>query len=217
MVAGILTDFRGTDTLIEITVFGVATLGVLTMLARPRPTTVMPIFRRRATQGERAALKAALEEDAERPDSLVYRSQFVDSITRLAAALVMPIALLIALAHILYGGVSPGDGFTAGVISGLAIALWYVVFGYEEARRRLGWLRPAPLVGVGLVIAIGNAMLPLAFGREFLALTQVTGISFANFKFASSLVFELGIFLTVLGGVSAILEAINHPKEVESL
>ncbi len=129
----------------------------------------------------------------------------------------LPIALLIALAHIPYAGVSPGDGFTAGVIGGLGIALWYVVFGYEEARQRLRWLHPAPLIGTGLVIAMVNAMLPLAFGREFLALTQVTGVSFANIKLASSLVYEIGISLTVLGGVSTILEAINHPKEVESL
>jgi len=42
------------------------------------------------------------------------------------ATLVLPFAILISLSHVLYGGSGPGDGFTAGVVSGLAVALWYL-------------------------------------------------------------------------------------------
>ena len=35
VVGAIVTDFRGMDTIIEITVFSVAALGVLTLLAKP--------------------------------------------------------------------------------------------------------------------------------------------------------------------------------------
>ena len=38
--------------------------------------------------------------------------------------------------HPLYAGDAPGDGFTAGVIGGISIALWYQVFGYDRARLR---------------------------------------------------------------------------------
>lgn len=221
VVGGIITDFRGTDTLLEITVFSVAALGVLSMLARPLSGKVIALpfrwFRRRSEPETAVVEKPALEEDAERPEPPVYRSQLRDPVTQLTAYFILPLALLIAVAHILYAGVNPGDGFTAGVISGLGVALWFVVFGYEQTKRRLRWLHPAPMIGIGLAIALGNAAMPLFFARNFLAFTVLSQWSVADIKIASSLVFEIGIFLAVLGGISAIMEAISHPKEVEPL
>lgn len=215
VVAGIITDFRGTDTLLEITVFGMAALGILTLLARPKPGRTIVLFKRNLETEEPDRVKDAIQEDAERPESLVYRSRFNDPITRVTAIPMLPTTMIIALAHILYAGAAPGDGFTAGVISGLGITLWFVVFGYEEVKQRLRWLRPTIFIGVGLLIAFTNALLPLVFGREFAAFTAVAGFDLANIKLASSLIFEIGICLTVFGGISAILEAISHPREVE--
>ncbi len=215
VVAGIITDFRGMDTLIEITVFGMAGLGVLTLLARPSAGRVMRLRRRDDAPPVIEMNESTPEED--RPESLVSGSMFSNAITRLAAALVLPVAILIALSHLLFAGSAPGDGFTAGVITGLAIALWFIVYGYTETKHRLRWLAPAPLIGIGLAIAFINALLPLAFGRDFMAFTVVNGLSIANIKFASSLLFEIGIALTVIGGIGAIMEAISHPQEVEPL
>lgn len=218
VVASIITDFRGTDTLIEITVFGMASLGVLTLLARPKPgRTIQWGQRKPASSAAEPEPKDALQEDAERPETRVYASRFRDPVVQFAAVLIMPVSLLIALAHLLYAGAAPGDGFTAGVIGGLAVALWYVAFGYEVTKQRLRWLHPSLLIGAGLLVAYLNALAPLLFGRDFLALTVVPGFSFADIKLASSLLFEIGISLTVFGGISAIMEAITHPKEVEAL
>lgn len=216
VVAGIITDFRGTDTLIEITVFGMAALGVLTLLARPRPGRTMSLFGRSEPRPAGDEPKDAILEDAERPESRVYRSHLNDPITKFAAKVVLPVAILIAVSHLLFAGSAPGDGFTAGVICGLAVALWYVVFGYEETKRRLPWLHPPLFIGAGLLIAFLNALAPLLFGQDFLAFTEISGFSFAGVKLASPLIFEIGICLTVFGGISAILEAISHPREVES-
>lgn len=215
VVAAIVTDFRGTDTLIEITVFSMASLGVLTMLARPAPGRVTRIWR--GGWWRQAEPLDAIQEDALRPEHIVYKSHFLDPVTQLAAVIVLPFAFLIALAHILYGGVAPGDGFTAGVIGGLAIALWFVVFGYEEARRRLRFLQPGALIGGGLILGIGNAALPVLFGEPFLHFSALTTISIADIKLASTVLFEFAIFFTVLGGVSTIMQAITHPREVEGL
>jgi multisubunit Na+/H+ antiporter MnhB subunit len=132
------------------------------------------------------------------------------------ARLVLPFAFLISAIHILYGGSAPGDGFTAGVISGLAVASWYLVFGYEQAKARLGWLHPSAFIGMGIALALGNAALPLVFDGSFLGITIVRELTLpAGLKLSSTLVFELAIFLTVFGGVSAVMEAIAHPREVE--
>ena len=210
VVAGIITDFRGTDTLIEITVFAMASLGVLTMLARPHPDQLMPLFRRR--------FRKSTEQTTDTTELYTtLKTNFADPITHLAARITLPLAVLIAISHIFYAGVAPGDGFTAGVIAGLGISIWFIVLGYAEVKTRLRWLQPAPFIGMGLVIAMTNALLPLVFGQDFFSLTKVTGISVADIKLASSVVFEIGIFLTVFGGISAIMEAITHPQEVEPL
>lgn len=219
VVAGVITDFRGTDTLIEITVFSLAALGVLTMLARPVPGRLLPWFGRRSD--ESAAVegpKDALQEDSERPEVVITRpSQLKDAMTQAAAYLTLPLAFLMAAAHLLYAGVQPGDGFTAGVIAGLGIALWYVVFGYQETRQRLRWLHPGMFIGLGLLLAYLNALLPALWGGAFLSFRLLLPFSLAGIKLASSLVFEIGIFLAVFGGMSAIMEAISHPKEVKPL
>ncbi|MBW4438135.1 MAG: DUF4040 domain-containing protein [Pleurocapsa minor GSE-CHR-MK-17-07R] len=219
VVAGIVTDFRGTDTLIEITVFGMAGLGVLTLLARPQPGKTTPlIFKwRRRKEAPLKLEQSSADDDQEAPQPVMYRSRFANPVTQLAARVVLPVAFVIALGHIAYAGVAPGDGFTAGVIIGLGIALWFVVFGYQETKTRLRWLQPAPLIGLGITIALANAALPLLIDREFLSFSSISSFSLADIKLASVVIFEIGICLTVLGGVSTIMEAISHPLEAEPL
>lgn len=192
IVATIVTDFRGMDTVIEITVFGMAALGVLALLS--------------TSENKPRSQAVAADE-----------SQFSTPLTRQIAVLVLPFAFLIGFAHLLYSGDAPGDGFTAGVVTGLGVALWYVVFGHEEARRRLTWLRPAPLVGLGIGLAVLNAGLPLLFGKAFLITTQLDLKLPADIHLSSTTVFETAIFLCVLGACSIIIETIANPGEVEPL
>ena len=72
----------------------------------------------------------------------------------------------------MYGGIGPGDGFTAGVTIGLAISLWYIVLGYDEAKRQLPWFRPEIITRLGLVIAIVNAAIPVLLGKGFMGHVQ---------------------------------------------
>jgi NADH:ubiquinone oxidoreductase subunit 5 (subunit L)/multisubunit Na+/H+ antiporter MnhA subunit len=195
VVASIIADFRATDTMIEIFVFGMAALGVLTILTFTRA-------------------KAKDETDDYIPEDT---TEISNPLTRGVANVVLPLAMIISAVHVLYAGDGPGDGFTAGVISGLGIALWYVVYGYEEAKERLRWMPPQKLISAGLALALVNAILPMLAGREFFALTKITGFDApAGLHLASTLFFEIGIFLTVFGAVGVVMEAITHPKEVET-
>lgn len=217
VVAAIITDFRGMDTLIEITVFGMAALGVLTLLAPTKPGKTMSLrLPGRHDEPKEAPQNSTAQAETEET-AAQYTFAFSDALNRFSARVVLPFALLVALAHILYGGVAPGDGFTAGVIAGLAIALWYIIFGYEAAKTQLRWLHPATYIGVGLTLALLNAVLPLVFGREFFAFTYIPVSLPADIKVASTTLFEISIFLAVFGGISAIMEAITHPQEVEKL
>ena len=65
---------------------------------------------------------------------------------------------MVAAAIIVKGYTDVGDGFSAGVIVALAIALRYVTLGPERAERSLPILRHAP------VVAAGGLLLALAVG-----------------------------------------------------
>jgi NADH:ubiquinone oxidoreductase subunit 5 (subunit L)/multisubunit Na+/H+ antiporter MnhA subunit/multisubunit Na+/H+ antiporter MnhB subunit len=223
VVGAIVTDFRGMDTVIEITVFSVAALGVLTIIARPVrvsgiTTGTFRTFKRLVMRrNDDETVEEAVDRiTAEEDEPLL--STFSTPLTRVMAQLVLPFSFIVALSHLFYGGDAPGDGFTAGVISGLGVTLWYVVFGYHESGARLKWLNPRGLIGIGLALVIGNAAFPLLIGQPFLAHLSFDQIALpANLHLSSTLVYETGIFLTVLGSVSMVMEAIAYPKEVEPL
>ncbi len=229
VVGGIVTDFRGMDTLIEITVFSVAALGVLTLLAKPSPGAVIPKRIRILPSGARLnALRGGAapiqpmdvqaQETVEDANEEALDAHFSTPLTRVVAQLVLPFALLVALSQLFYGGEGPGDGFTAGVISGLGVTLWYIVFGYRESQRRLGWLKPRYLIGAGLLLVLGNAAAPLLFNLPFGAHVTFDQISLpANVHLSTTFLYESGIFLTILGASTTIMEAITYPKEIEPL
>jgi multisubunit Na+/H+ antiporter MnhB subunit len=143
-------------------------------------------------------------------------SQISTPLTKLAATILLPVSLVIALAHLLYGGSAPGDGFTAGVIGGISVALWYEVFGYGGTRLRA--LRFELLIGLGVLIGMVNALLPLLMGASFLQHNNFGDVHLiADLHFSSSTIFEIAIFLTVFGSVITMINAITNPEGIEEL
>lgn len=217
VVGAIVADFRATDTLMEIAVFTTAALGVLTLLSRGRQGSgpLAP----RAT-GDTQSTRFENDGDHIIQDATSLSTPF----TRSVSAIVLPIAILIGIAQILYGSSGPGDGFTAGVTIGLAISLWYVVLGYYDAKQQLPWFRPALITRLGLSIALLNALFPIVLGKGFMGhveFDQILGIydfvgSF-GLHITSSLIFEIAIAISVMGGLGIIIEAIAYPREVQTL
>jgi multicomponent K+:H+ antiporter subunit A len=220
IVGAIVTDFRGMDTVIEVMVFSAAAMGVLTLLVRGYNTTG-------ALAPTRTNRKRAKEFSAKAIDELKDTTNLKTPFTQLVARIVLPLAMVVALSHIINGGHAPGDGFTAGTIMALAAALWFVIFGYNEARQRLPYYAPQRLLRLGVTIVVINGILPMLFGLEsatFLAHVdygKLLGINDLLHRFGleltSGLLFEIGIALTVFGGFGIIVEAIAHPKEAVEL
>lgn len=227
VVGAIVTDFRGMDTIIEIAVFAVAGLGVLTLLAKPSPGGVVPKRIHIPGSRRRKLLRLGVipdqpvdvqHEQEDEGEDLAIESHFSTPLTRTIAQMVLPFALIVALSQLFYGGDAPGDGFTAGVISGLGITLWYIVFGYRESQRRLGWLKPRYLIGFGLALVVSNFTLPMIMGLPFGAHVNFYQIQLpANLHLSTTFIYETGIFLTVLGATTTVMEAITYPKEIEPL
>ncbi|MGC9334553.1 MAG: hydrogen gas-evolving membrane-bound hydrogenase subunit E [Anaerolineae bacterium] len=207
MVGAILVDFRALDTVVEIAVFSLAGLGVYNLLCYAS---------RRA--GDRADTEAGLARPISRlRHTLGIGGPETSAFVHALAYVSLPLSAVIAVVHMMYGHDQPGDGFTGGVIVSLAVGFWYVVFGYYEVRRRLTWLRPPVLIGAGLLLVLTTGAVAALVAGTFLGhvdFGQRLGIPLpAGFSLSTSFLFEVSIFLAVLGGASYMLDSLGHPGE----
>lgn len=204
MVGAIVIDFRGTDTLIEIMVFGMAGVAIYTLLHFG------------ARKPEEHSQDESMKMLAAGTPKGIYGLP-TSPLLHTLAYVILPLSFMLGVTHIMYGHDQPGDGFTAGVIISLSIAMWYIVFGYAETRRKLAWLNRNNLVAAGLMLAISNALggmflstgffAPVDYGK-LLHLTLPPG-----FHLSSAFLFELSICLTVMGAATLMIDNLGRPRE----
>jgi multicomponent K+:H+ antiporter subunit A len=179
----ILVDFRGFDTLGEITVLALAALGVYAML-----------------DGLRLPAPGA---DGQ---GRTWDPDTHPLIMATLARLLLPLALLVAAYILLRGHQWPGGGFIAGLITAVALIMQYLANGVAWTRARL----PAdlhPLIGAGLIIATLTGLVSLAFGAPFLT-SSVGHFHWplvGDVELASAMAFDLGVYLVVVGSTLLIL------------
>lgn len=206
MVGAIVVDFRATDTLIEILVFGMAGVAIYTLLhfAEPRPP--------------HAHDKHAGQHPSDSP--LGIYGLPTSSLLHVLAYATLPLSFMLGIIHVMYGHDQPGDGFTAGVIISLAIAMWYIVFGYNETRRKLAWLNRNNMIVLGLSVALVNALGGFVFGAGFFAPVDygvMLGLPLPpGLNLSSSFFYEIAICLTVMGAATLMIDNLGHPRDVDS-
>jgi multisubunit Na+/H+ antiporter MnhB subunit len=120
-------------------------------------------------------------------------------------------AVMVAAAIIVKGYTDVGDGFSAGVIVALAIALRYVTLGTERAERSLPILRHSPAVATaGLLIALAVGFLPVAAGDPPVTHRPAPGedvVKIGTLELISAVAFDIGVFLLVCG---ALVTLVHH-------
>jgi multicomponent Na+:H+ antiporter subunit A len=189
----ILVDFRALDTMGEITVLGVAAIGVF-MLLRPR------------SQDEAGA---ALSSDPQ-PQPIHQRGEWTTGaggaglvsslILRTSTRFLVTLLLLFAVFLLLRGHNDPGGGFVGGLVCSAAFALHGIAEGAASARRALR-IRPSTLIAIGLLVAVGTGLAPLLQGEPFLTgLWDSIGLpGMPHVDVGSPLLFDIGVFLVVVG------------------
>jgi multisubunit Na+/H+ antiporter MnhB subunit len=140
--------------------------------------------------------------------------------TRLTARLLFAPILAIAVAVLVKGYDSVGDGFSAGVIAALALLLQYLAFGREETERRLPIRLVPALAFVGLLGALVVSAIPLLRGDPILTHVPAPGAEVATLgtlEIISAVAFDAAIFLLVLGAAVGIIHTIARAAEEERL
>lgn len=132
-------------------------------------------------------------------------------ILQTAARLLFPLLLVFALFITLRGHNAPGGGFIGGLIAAGAYALHLMAFGASDLLRALR-VHPQSLLGVGLLVGVVAGMIPWLSGLPFM--TGVWGYFSTGLaepiKQGSPLLFDLGVFLVVLGFTLTILLSLQE-------
>jgi multicomponent Na+:H+ antiporter subunit A len=140
----VIIDFRGWDTMGEISVLGIAALGIMAM-APWRPRGV--------------------------PDGRTNAREYpamTSLILRTVTAFVAPIIIVFALRLWWTGHYGPGGGFVGGLMVAAALSLLALEGGAAVLVRRWDWL-----MALGLALAVGSAIVPMLFGYSPLQHTVV--------------------------------------------
>ena len=138
-------------------------------------------------------------------------------IVDVSVRLIFPALIVGSLYLLLAGHNQPGGGFVGGIVAGAAVTLRYVAGGVDEVRG-LTRARPWTVLGAGLLLAVVTALAPLAFGdavlRSYEADLDLPVLG--RLKVSTSLVFDVGVYLVVLGLVLMVFESFgDDPPAVE--
>jgi multicomponent Na+:H+ antiporter subunit B len=127
------------------------------------------------------------------------------SILQTAVRLLMPLLLLFAMFLLLRGHNEPGGGFVGGLVVASSFVLYSIAFGVDAARRAL-LVRPWMLLGGGLLVALASGLPGVFAGRAFMSAVWITiGTGATAIDIGTPLVFDIGVFLAVIGVVLTIV------------
>lgn len=189
----ILVDFRGFDTFGEITVLGIAAIGVLSLMdgMRAHGTTM--------TQG------------------LTYRFNPSPLMLRITASWILPVALVVSLYIFMRGHNLPGGGFIAGLVTSLALIIQYIAVGQDKTEQLLG-AKSGRLyeiwIGIGLMIAGLTGIAAWFWSRPFLtsAHIYVSPPIIGEMHLASAALFDVGVYVTVVGATMLMISVLGDSR-----
>jgi len=190
----ILVDFRGFDTLGEISVLAIAAVGIYGLLYGlhlPHP----------------------LRDYGGRLWSTDSHPMVLDTLARA----LLPMALLISVFIFLRGHNLPGGGFIAGLITAVALILQYISHGVTWAQQRQPFSYHG-IAGLGVLTAGLTGLGSWLFGYPFLtsAFDHFHLPFIGEFELATAMLFDLGVYLAVVGATLLILSNIGHVSQDES-
>ncbi len=188
----ILVDFRGFDTFGEIIVLGIAALLIYALTE----TLLNGPVRRRL-----------LNRVPDQPRSGDMHPMMMVVVTRV----IMPVVLLVGFYIFLRGHNEPGGGFIAGLIVSIAVVMQYMASGFSWASARLKYPYHG-VIGAGVLVAGLTGIGSWFVDKPFLTsdFTYVRIPPFYKFELATAALFDLGVFLAVVGAVMLSLESFSR-------
>ena len=181
VVNTILVEFRALDTLGELSVLGMAAIVIAAVVSSmPR----YPFYK--------GAHPAPIGES-------VLNSIPLRTLVRI----LVPVLVVLSVLVFWRGHNSPGGGFIAALIAGCAFMLSYLSFPRDE--KIVATKVPVYLTGAGIATAVAAGFLGLLKGSFLYAIHG----EFLHQHWTTSMIFDVGVYLAVLGMVTMALNALG--------
>ena len=217
----LLVDIRAWDTLGEISVLLVAATGVASLVFRHQRFGAAPRVARVAGGVRARKRPVTVARSAPNVTTWLRGSEMRDPRNRslvleVTTRVIFPLIMVLSAYFFFTGHNTPGGGFAGGLTAGLALVLRYLAGGRYELGETLP-LDAGKILGVGLGLAAGTAAGSLLLGAPALssAAIQVTVPVLGHVKFVTSLLFDLGVYLIVVGLVLDVLRSLGARLDVE--
>ena len=204
VVSVILVDIRAWDTMGEIAVLVVAATGVASL-----------IFRRAEALRRRARSPRPVQVDVPRlprwlmaGNSPEARRQSI--IIQVITRLIFHTIVLFSVYLLFSGHNAPGGGFAGGLVAGLALAVRYLAGGRAELNAAAP-VDAGMVLGAGLFVSVGTGATAMLFGGEVLqsAVFDAHLPLIGHVHFVTSVFFDIGVYLIVVGLVLDILRSLG--------
>jgi multicomponent Na+:H+ antiporter subunit B len=135
-------------------------------------------------------------------------------IFRTIAPYLSALMLVFSIFVLLRGHNEPGGGFIAGLIGASAIAIYGIAAGPREVRQAL-IVHPLVMAGGGVFLAAASGLI-----SAFWAVPFLTGIwvmftlpDASEIAVSTPLLFDVGVYLTVLGVLSTVALALEEDDD----
>ncbi|WP_409436616.1 Na+/H+ antiporter subunit A [Mycobacterium sp. SMC-14] len=219
----LLVDIRAWDTLGEISVLLVAATGVASMVFRNRRFGRAPRIAdagaARKNRGIATPYSPAIGSTTWLRGSAYHDPNERSLVLEVATRIIFPLIMVVSIYFLFAGHNYPGGGFAGGLAAGLGLALRYLAGGRYELGETLP-LDSSKILGVGLALVGGTALGSLFLGAPVLssAVLSFTLPVVGHVDVVTSLFFDLGVYLVVVGMVLDVLRSlgVRLDQELES-
>jgi multicomponent Na+:H+ antiporter subunit A len=222
-----LVDIRGWDTMGELSVIIVAATGVASMVFLDRRTDDLPrpqqllgrrgflLRQKPVTEPARPRGRQQSDDSAETRLSWLLAGRTLAPENRsilleVTVRLLFHSFIVVSLFVLFNGHNGAGGGFAAGLLAGMALVARYLAGGRYELGAAVT-IDAGKLLGTGLLLAVGTALVPLFFGANALTSTWAEGDVplFGQVEFVTSTIFDVGVYLVVIGLVLDVLRSLG--------
>ena len=188
----ILVDFRGFDTFGEIIVLSIA---ALLIYALTEALLDGPVRQR------------LLNRKPDQPQAGGVHPMMMVVLTRG----MMPVVMMVGFYIFLSGHNEPGGGFVAGLIVSIGVVMQYMASGFAWTSARLKYPYHG-VIGAGVLVAGLTGIGSWFVDKPFLTsdFTYVRIPPFEKFELATAALFDVGVFLSVVGAVMLSLESFSR-------
>ncbi|WP_327085355.1 Na+/H+ antiporter subunit A [Nonomuraea sp. NBC_01738] len=203
IVSTLLVDIRAWDTMGESSVLVVLTLGVTSMVFLRRRTYALETETKTET-------KTGTGRDGGRWLAAALPPGQRSVAFEIVARLIFHTILLLSIYLMFTGHGGVGGGFAGGIVAGLAITVRYLAGGRYELAVALP-AQAGVLMGAGLTLSVATALAGLLGGGALLTMlsADLTLPLLGHLHLSTSLLFDLGVYISVLGMVQDMLRALG--------